>query len=256
MLGWVEYGGNAKRVPGSPQQAPLSRWDWMKEQYQLGFCQQVYHYLSFYILTEMRRKASPWQRNLGYPLAMLTLLALTVWAFCYEFIWQCWVFHIEHMYDPSRWCVYSWSVLTCWSCSWMRRLCPEEWRWGYNLEDHFMLVVLQSFISVFLCALGPSPGDGFFLHVRFTGCCSSSPPYSVSFIDQFLHDFCHFFVYFNVFSDVILNMELSYLMVSSVVGFYSSPFFTGILPRAKDTNLTQVPDVYRSHATHFLTPEN
>lgn len=26
----------------------------------------------------MRRKASPWQRNLGYPLAMLALLALTV----------------------------------------------------------------------------------------------------------------------------------------------------------------------------------
>lgn len=119
-----------------------------------------------------------------------------------------------------------------------------------------MLVVLQSFISVFLCALGPSPGVGFFLHVRFAGCRSSSPSYSVSFIDQFLRDFCHFFVYFNVFSDLILNMELSYLMVSSVVGFYSSPFFTGILPRAKDTNLTQVPDVYRSYAAHFLTPEN
>lgn len=58
----------------------------MKEQYQLGFCQQVYHHLSFYVLTEMRRKASPWQRNLGYPLAMLTLLALTVLAFCCEFI--------------------------------------------------------------------------------------------------------------------------------------------------------------------------
>lgn len=28
----------------------------------------------------MRRKASPWQRNLGYPLAMLVLLALTVLA--------------------------------------------------------------------------------------------------------------------------------------------------------------------------------
>lgn len=115
-----------------------------------------------------------------------------------------------------------------------------------------MLEVLQSFISVFLCALGPSPGDGFFLHVRFTGCCSSSPPYSVSFIDQFLQDFCHFCVYFNVFSDVVLNMELSYLMVSSVVGFYSSPFFTGILPRAKDTNLTQVPDDHTLHICSLL----
>uniref|UniRef100_A0A665X8E2 Limb development membrane protein 1 like n=1 Tax=Echeneis naucrates TaxID=173247 RepID=A0A665X8E2_ECHNA len=31
-----------------------------------------------------------------------------------------------------------------------------------------------------------------------------------------------------------------YLMVSSVVGFYSSPFFTSLLPRAQDTNLTQI----------------
>lgn len=31
-----------------------------------------------------------------------------------------------------------------------------------------------------------------------------------------------------------------YLMVSSVVGFYSSPLFTGLLPRAQDTTLTQV----------------
>ncbi|XP_012776662.1 limb region 1 homolog-like protein isoform X2 [Maylandia zebra] len=30
------------------------------------------------VALEMRRKASPWQRNLGYPLAMLVLLALTV----------------------------------------------------------------------------------------------------------------------------------------------------------------------------------
>uniref|UniRef100_A0A4W6FBT4 Limb development membrane protein 1-like n=1 Tax=Lates calcarifer TaxID=8187 RepID=A0A4W6FBT4_LATCA len=31
-----------------------------------------------------------------------------------------------------------------------------------------------------------------------------------------------------------------YLMVSSVVGFYSSPLFTSLLPRAQDTNLTQI----------------
>lgn len=31
-----------------------------------------------------------------------------------------------------------------------------------------------------------------------------------------------------------------YLMVSSVVGFYSSPLFTGLLPRAQDTTLTQI----------------
>lgn len=54
-----------------------------------------------------------------------------------------------------------------------------------------------------------------------------------------------------------LTLNSSYLMVSSVVGFYSSPFFTGILPRAKDTNLTQVYDRYRSHAAYFVSrPEN
>lgn len=58
--------------------------------------------------------------------------------------------------------------------------------------------------------------------------------------------FCHLFVHFNAFSDSVLKVKLSYLMVSSVVGFYSSPFFTGILPRAKDTNLTQVVTVSRS----------
>ncbi|XP_051914035.1 limb region 1 homolog-like protein isoform X2 [Hippocampus zosterae] len=31
-----------------------------------------------------------------------------------------------------------------------------------------------------------------------------------------------------------------YLMVSSVVGFYSSPLFTSLVPRAQDTNLTQM----------------
>uniref|UniRef100_A0A8C2XBI6 Limb development membrane protein 1-like n=1 Tax=Cyclopterus lumpus TaxID=8103 RepID=A0A8C2XBI6_CYCLU len=71
-------------------------------------------------LKKMRRKASPWQRNLGYPLAMLVLLALTVHA--------------------------------------------------------YLLIYSHRF----------------------------------------------------------------YLMVSSVVGFYSSPLFTGLLPRAQDTNLTQI----------------
>ncbi|KAF3860434.1 hypothetical protein F7725_000689 [Dissostichus mawsoni] len=40
--------------------------------------------------------------------------------------------------------------------------------------------------------------------------------------------------------DVFLKMNVSYLMVSSVVGFYSSPLFTSLMPRAQDTNLTQI----------------
>lgn len=35
-------------------------------------------YACVVFLTETRRKASAWQRNLGYPLAMLSLLSLTV----------------------------------------------------------------------------------------------------------------------------------------------------------------------------------
>jgi hypothetical protein len=33
---------------------------------------------------------------------------------------------------------------------------------------------------------------------------------------------------------------IMYLMVSSVVGFYSSPLFTFLLPHTQDTNLTQI----------------
>uniref|UniRef100_A0A7N6FDS3 Limb development membrane protein 1 like n=1 Tax=Anabas testudineus TaxID=64144 RepID=A0A7N6FDS3_ANATE len=42
------------------------------------------------------------------------------------------------------------------------------------------------------------------------------------------------------FSCVVLKINYSYLMVSSVVGFYSSPLFMGLLPRAQDTNLTEI----------------
>jgi hypothetical protein len=47
-----------------------------------------------------------------------------------------------------------------------------------------------------------------------------------------------------------LALYTSYLMVSSVVGFYSSPLFTSLLPRAQDTNLTQV-----NHNMHDSGPE-
>uniref|UniRef100_A0A3B5LDZ9 Limb development membrane protein 1-like n=1 Tax=Xiphophorus couchianus TaxID=32473 RepID=A0A3B5LDZ9_9TELE len=81
----------------------------------------------------MRRKASPWQRNLGYPLAMLILLALTVM------------------------CV----LMVCFN---VLELLLDETAMPRGME----------------------------------------------------------------------------LMVSSVVGFYSSPLFCGLLPRMKDTNLTQI----------------
>lgn len=125
-----------------------------------------------------------------------------------------------------------------------------------------------------MCVSGPSPGDGVLFHVRLTGGCSSSRPHPVSSLCRLPLSVCAEFtsrvhsavthplahaVKFthskrfittsaviynpcvsNSFFCVVLKMTFSYLMVSSLVGFYSSPLFTGLLPRAKDTNVTQV----------------
>ncbi|XP_026877159.2 limb region 1 homolog-like protein isoform X1 [Electrophorus electricus] len=108
---------------------------------------------------EMRRKASPWQRNLGYPLVMLVLLALTV--VCVLMV----CFHVlELLFDESA--------------------MPRQ------MEDpHLGLASFSMFGS-----LGATV-------------------------------------------QVVLIL---YLMASSVVGFYSSPLFSGMLPRAQDTTLTQI----------------
>uniref|UniRef100_A0A3Q3L7G7 Limb development membrane protein 1-like n=1 Tax=Mastacembelus armatus TaxID=205130 RepID=A0A3Q3L7G7_9TELE len=101
------------------------------------------------VLAEMRRKASPWQRNLAYPLAMLVLLGLTVM------------------------CV----LMVCFN---VLELLLDETALPRGME-------VRKDVLVF-----------------------------------------------------VLIMNFSYLMVSSVVGFYSSPPFTGLLPRAQDTNLTEI----------------
>uniref|UniRef100_A0A8C1GU15 Limb development membrane protein 1-like n=1 Tax=Cyprinus carpio TaxID=7962 RepID=A0A8C1GU15_CYPCA len=108
---------------------------------------------------ELRKKASPWQRNLGYPVAMLLLLALTA----VSVLMVC--FHVlELLFDESA----------------MPR----------GMEDpHLGLASFSMFGS-----LGAA----------------------------------------------VQVVIILYLMVSSVVGFYSSPLFTGLLPRAQDTTLTQI----------------
>ncbi|XP_034551195.1 limb region 1 homolog-like protein [Notolabrus celidotus] len=111
------------------------------------------------IALETRRKASAWQRNLGYPLAMLVLLALTVM------------------------CV----LMVCFN---VLELLLDETAMPRGMEDpHLGMASFSMFGS-----LGAAV-------------------------------------------QVVLIL---YLMVSSVVGFYSSPLFTGLLPRAQDTNLTQM----------------
>ncbi|MBN3303451.1 LMBRL protein, partial [Amia calva] len=111
------------------------------------------------IALEMRRRASPCQRNLGYPLAMLLLLALT--GVCVLIV----CFHVlELLFDETA----------------MPR----------GMED-------------------PRLGAASFSVFGSLGAAGQ----------------------------VILIL---YLMLSSVVGFYSSPLFTGLLPRARDTTLTQI----------------
>ncbi|KAJ8358702.1 hypothetical protein SKAU_G00152270 [Synaphobranchus kaupii] len=111
------------------------------------------------ITLEMRRRASPWQRNLGYPLAMLLLLALTV--VCVLIV----CFHVlELLFDDAA--------------------LPR------GMEDPLL------------------------------GAAS--------------------FSMFGSLGAAVQVILILYLMVSSVVGFYSSPLFTGLLPRAQDTTLTQI----------------
>ncbi|XP_064155087.1 limb region 1 homolog-like protein [Anguilla rostrata] len=111
------------------------------------------------ITLEMRRRASPWQRNLGYPLAMLLLLALTV----VSVLMVC--FHVLELLIDDR-------------------AMPR------GMED---------------ARLGAAS-----------------------------------FSMFGSLGAAVQVVIILYLMVSSVVGFYSSRFFTGLLPRSQDTTLTQI----------------
>uniref|UniRef100_A0A8C9TWP8 Limb development membrane protein 1 like n=1 Tax=Scleropages formosus TaxID=113540 RepID=A0A8C9TWP8_SCLFO len=107
---------------------------------------------------DMRRKASPWQRNVGYPLVMLLLLALTV--VCMLTV----SFHVlELLFDETA----------------MPR----------GMENPLLGAASFSMFGSF---------------------------------------------------GATVQVYSMYLMVSSVVGFYSSPLFTSLLPRAQDTNLTEI----------------
>ncbi|XP_038863857.1 limb region 1 homolog-like protein isoform X3 [Salvelinus namaycush] len=111
------------------------------------------------IALQMRRRASPWQRNLFYPLAMLLLLALTV--VCVLMV----CFHVlELLFDET--------------------------------------------------AMPRGMGD------PRLGTAS--------------------FSMFGSLGAAVQVVLIMYLMVSSVVGFYSSPLFTSLLPHTQDTNLTQI----------------
>uniref|UniRef100_U3JBQ9 Limb development membrane protein 1 like n=1 Tax=Ficedula albicollis TaxID=59894 RepID=U3JBQ9_FICAL len=114
---------------------------------------------------ELRHRASPWQRNLGYPLAMLGLLALTVSGISVLIV----CFHVLELL----------------------------------LDDAAMPRGIQV----------PGRGEGQ-LRVSFS--------------------------IFGSFGAALQVVLIFYLMVSSVVGFYSSPLFTRLLPERQDTPLTKI----------------
>lgn len=111
LLGQAEHGGHEERVPSSSEKACCPGWAWQ------SFClcrvsptgSTSHHLYCFFVFLfvstkEMRRKASPWQRNLGYPLAMLMLLALTVHTEQYHNHW---------FYINSSLCDIMWACCLC-----------------------------------------------------------------------------------------------------------------------------------------------
>ncbi|NXA43738.1 LMBRL protein, partial [Eudromia elegans] len=133
---------------------------------------------------ELRRRASPWQRNLGYPLAMLGLLVLTglsVLVVCFHVL--------ELLLDEAA----------------MPRGTQVRRGWG--------------------AAGAPSPPVPL----------PSSPPCpQAAALGQVS------FSMLGSFGAALQVVLIFYLMLCSVVGFYSSAPFTRLLPRHRDTPLPKI----------------
>uniref|UniRef100_A0A8B9IPZ6 Limb development membrane protein 1 like n=1 Tax=Anser cygnoides TaxID=8845 RepID=A0A8B9IPZ6_ANSCY len=85
---------------------------------------------------------------------------------------------------------------------------------------------------------GCAPGPGLLLHLRHLWSCPAGHPHLVSFTRAPVAVPCA--VPCAVPSVLSLTPPRSYLMLSSVVGFYSSPLFTRLLPERQDTPLTKI----------------
>ncbi|KAB0399204.1 hypothetical protein E2I00_006262, partial [Balaenoptera physalus] len=131
------------------------------------------------VLLEKRRKASAWQRNLGYPLAMLCLLVLT-----------------------------GLSVLTV--AIHILELLIDEAAMPRGMQGASLGQVSFSKLGSF----------GAVVQVVLILYLSGNPPLPL-------------------LTKPVSSGD-SYLMVSSVVGFYSSPLFWGLRPRWHDTAMTQI----------------
>lgn len=84
---------------------------------------------------------------------------------------------------------------------------------------------------------GCVPGPGLLLHLRFLWSCPAGHPHLVSFRRALVSPALSPKPSHPV---LLLNTPRSYLMLSSVVGFYSSPLFTRLLPERQDTPVTKV----------------
>ncbi|XP_029102275.1 limb region 1 homolog-like protein isoform X3 [Scleropages formosus] len=152
------------------------------------------------IALEMRKRASPWQRNLGYPLAMLLLLALTVRSVKRRGIFGC--------SGPLGGAVDA-------------------------LKDFFAFFFVGPLLHLLyqvVCVLMVS------FHVLELLFDESAMPRGME--DPLLG--AASFSMFGSLGAAVQVVLILYLMVSSVVGFYSSPLFAGLLPHSQDTNLTQI----------------
>ncbi|KAM9617402.1 protein LMBR1L isoform 5-T5 [Morphnus guianensis] len=135
---------------------------------------------------ELRHRASPWQRNLGYPLAMLGLLALTVSV-------------------PPEGAG--------------ARPCPPP-------QLPSLPPCSSQGISVLIVCF----------HVLELLLDDAAMPRGIQ--DASLGQVS--FSIFGSFGAALQVVLIFYLMVSSVVGFYSSPLFTRLLPEWQDTPLTKI----------------
>ncbi|KAK2502623.1 hypothetical protein MC885_009482, partial [Smutsia gigantea] len=136
------------------------------------------------VLLEKRRKASAWQRNLGYPLAMLCLLVLT-----------------------------GLSVLTV--AIHILELLIDEAAMPRGMQGASLGQVSFSKLGSF----------GAIIQVVLILYPFRNPPLPL-FAEP-------------ISSGTLADLWRDYLMVSSVVGFYSSPLFWGLRPRWHDTAMTQ-----------------
>uniref|UniRef100_A0A8C7PID0 Uncharacterized protein n=1 Tax=Oncorhynchus mykiss TaxID=8022 RepID=A0A8C7PID0_ONCMY len=123
--------------------------------------------------------------------------------------------------------------------------------WEYYLPYLYSCISLFGVLLLLLCTpLGLSrmfsvtgrllvkPRVSVFLSFSLCAVCTYYISFSLLLKDPLLG--AASFSMFGSLGAAVQVILILYLMISSVVGFYSSPLFTGLRPRAQDTTLTQI----------------